>query len=112
MPTTDLLPGVTADSCPPAVVVCDARAAIRSARRRAMLRDATQVTLLLAVDYLFIYWPESRFPFLDRGTSMTFLRSINIVAVADLWLTRALPKWWARRIASTWSRRERERVRL
>ena len=59
MPTSDLLPGVTTDSCPP-VVVCDAHAAIRSARRRAMLRDATQVSLLLAVDYLFMHWPESR----------------------------------------------------
>lgn len=111
MPTRDLLPGVTADSCPP-VVVCDARAAIRSARRRAMLRDATQISLLVAVDYLFMHWPDSRFPFLDRGMSLTFLRAVNVIAVADLWLTRALPKFMARRIASTWSRRERERVRF
>ena len=111
MPTRELLPGVTSDSCPP-VVVCDAKTAIRSARRRAMLRDATQVTLLLAVNYLFIRWPDSRFPFLERATSTTFLGWVNLVAVADLWLARALPKWSARRIASTWSRRERERVRL
>ena len=108
MPARDLLPGVTTRSCPPNVV-CDAHAAIRAARRRANLRDALQVTLLLAVDYLFVHWPESRMPFLDREGSLTFLRAINGLAIADLWLTRAFPKWWARRVAATWSRSERDR---
>lgn len=76
-----------------------------------MLRDATQISLLLAVDYLFVHWPDSRMPFMDRDSSLAFLRAVNFVAVADLWLTRALPKWWARRIATTWSRSERERFR-
>ena len=110
MPARELLPGVTTDSCPPRVIF-DAHAAIRRARRRAVLRDATEITLLLAVDYLFIHWPESRMPFMERGTSLAFLRAVNFVAVADLWLTRALPKWSARRIAGTWSRRERERFK-
>jgi hypothetical protein len=108
MPARDLLPGVTTRSCPPRVV-CDARAAIRAAKRRAYLRDGLQITLLVAVDYLFIHWPDSRMPFLDRGSSLDFLRAVNAVAVADLWLTRALPKWWAKRIAHTWSRTERDR---
>ena len=33
----------------------------------------------------------------------------TFLAIADLWLTRALPKWTAMRIASTWSRSERAR---
>ncbi|HYO77344.1 MAG TPA: hypothetical protein VE010_12845, partial [Thermoanaerobaculia bacterium] len=64
-----------------------------------------------AVDYLFVYWPESRLPFLERESSLTVLRVVNFIAVADLWLTRALPKWWARRIAATWSRAEREKFK-
>jgi hypothetical protein len=48
---------------------------------------------------------------MDRDSSLSFLRCVNFVAVADLWLTRALPKWWAKRIAGTWSRIEREKFR-
>jgi hypothetical protein len=110
MPNSELLPGVTTPDCPPRVA-CDARAAIRKARLRAGIRDALQISLVLAVDYLFIYWPDSRVPFLDRHQSLEFLRGVNFLLIADLWLARALPKWWARRIAGTWSRRERERFR-
>ncbi len=110
MPKPELLPGVTTDGCPPRVA-CDAHAAIRRARVRAGVRDFLQISLILAVDYLFIHWPESRMPFLDRGQSLAFLRGVNFVIVAHLWLARALPKWWARRIAGTWSRRERERFK-
>jgi hypothetical protein len=110
MPARELLPGVTTDSCPPRVV-CDAHAAIRGARRRALIRDGVQISLLLAVDYLFVYWPESRLPFIDRHASLALLRAVNFVAVADLWLSRALPKWWAKRIAGTWSRTEREKFK-
>lgn len=108
MTTPELLPGVTKDSSPPRIV-CDARAAIRKARRRAIVRDVVLVVLVAAVDYLFLYWPDSRMPFLDRASSLTLLRWLNVFLVADLWLMRALPKWWARRIAGTWCRAERER---
>ncbi|HEX6160283.1 MAG TPA: hypothetical protein VF111_08970 [Thermoanaerobaculia bacterium] len=104
----DLLPGVTTEGCPPAVV-CDAKAAIRRARRRALVRDVMQVGLLAAVDYLFVYWPESRVPFLDRRDSLSVLQLMNGAIVAHLWLVRALPKWTARRIASTWCRDEQKR---
>ncbi|HEY0143144.1 MAG TPA: hypothetical protein VGF48_19790 [Thermoanaerobaculia bacterium] len=104
----DLLPGVTTEGRPPAVV-CDAKAAIRRARRRAFLRDAMQVGLLAAVDFLFVYWPESRVPFLDRRDSLAVLRAMNGLIFAHVWLVRALPKWTARRIASTWCRSEQER---
>ena len=108
MPAHELLPGVSATNCPPRVVY-DANAAIRSARRRAWLRDGLQLSLLIAVDWLFVYWPESRIPFLDRGQSLTFLRGMNALLLAHVWLSRAVPKWWAKRISSTWCRSERER---
>ncbi|HUP62766.1 MAG TPA: hypothetical protein VNA69_20365 [Thermoanaerobaculia bacterium] len=108
MPRRTLLPGVTADSCPPAVA-CDAHSAIRGARRRAIVRDVAQVVLLVAVDYLFIRWPESHVPLLTRAHSLAVLQVLNALVVADVWLTRALPMWWARRIASTWCRSEREK---
>ena len=110
MPNQELLPGVTTSDCPPRIA-CDAHATIRRARQRAVVRDFLQISLVLAVDYLFMHWPSSRFPFLDRGHSLTFLRGVNFVIVAEMWLARALPKWWARRIAGTWSRRERERFK-
>lgn len=108
MPKNELLPGVSTSSCPPRVV-CDAHTAIKRARRRAWLRDGVQLSLLLAVDYLFVHWPESRMPFMDRGTSLSFLRGVNVAIAGHLWLARALPKWWAKRIASTWCRSEREK---
>src|SRR5687767_10178819 len=110
MPKPTLLPGVAPSDCPPRVV-CDAHATIRRARTRAVVRDFLQISLVLAVDYLFMYWPSSRFPFLDRDQSLMFLRGVNFLIVGEMWLARALPTWWARRIAETWSRRERERFR-
>lgn len=110
MPKNELLPGVSTSSCPPRVV-CDAHDAIRRARRRAWVRDGLQLSLLLAVDYLFVHWPESRMPFLDRGASLALLRWVNLGIVAHLGLARALPRWSAKRIAATWSRPEREKFR-
>lgn len=108
MPPADLLPGVTSDSCPPRVV-CDARDAIRKARRRALLRDVGQLTLLLGVDWLFLRWPEARVPLMTRAETLVILQAVNALAIAGLWLSRALPKWSATRVAATWCRTERER---
>jgi hypothetical protein len=108
MPKQELLPGVSTDSCPPRVM-CDAHAAIRAARRRALWRDGLQLSLLLAVDYLFVHWPESRLPMLDRSTSLAFLRGTNVAIMGHVALMRALPKWTARRISATWCRSEREK---
>jgi hypothetical protein len=110
MPKQELLPGVTTVACPP-LVVCDAKREIRRARRIALFRDAAQIALLLCVDYLFSYWPEARLPFLTRAESLVMLRGINVALVAHVWMTRAFPKWQATRIASTWSRGEREAFR-
>lgn len=108
MPKDPLLPGVSTTSCPPRVV-CDAHAAIRRARRRVWAREGVQLALLLLVDWLFVHWPEARMPFADRETSLAFLRGANVVILAQLWLTRAMPKWTARRISATWCRSEREK---
>jgi hypothetical protein len=108
MPKNELLPGVSTSSCPPRVA-CDAHDAIKRARRRAWIRDGLQLALLFAVDYLLVYWPSSRLPFLDRGASVTFLCGVNFAIVSHLLLARAMPKWTAKRIASTWCRSEREK---
>ena len=109
MPKDELLPGVTTPALPP-VVVCDAKAAIRSARRRALARDMAQVTVLIAVDYLFVRWPESRVPGLDRQHSLTVLTATNAFIAAHLWCSRYLvPRFTAWRVANTWSRAERQR---
>ena len=110
MPQHELLPGVTTPDCPPRVV-CDAHGAIRRARQRAVVRDFLQVSLVLGVDYLFMHWPRSRFPFLDRDHSLAFLRGMNVFLVVQLGLARALPNVWARRVAATWSRGERARFK-
>jgi len=108
MPKDQMLPGVSTTACPPRVV-CDAHRAIGAARRRVFLRDGLQFSLLISVDFLFMYWPESRMPFMERHTSLTFLRAMNVAIVGHLWLARALPKWYAKRIAATWCRSEREK---
>jgi hypothetical protein len=108
MPRNELLPGVSTSSCPPRIVF-DAHEAIKRARRRAWIRDGVQLSLILAVDYLFVHWPESRMPFLDRRVSLAFLRGVNFAMAGHLWLARALPKWSAKRIAATWNRLEREK---
>ncbi|HEX8172056.1 MAG TPA: hypothetical protein VF824_16075 [Thermoanaerobaculia bacterium] len=108
MRENELLPGVTPDACPPAVV-CDAHREIRGARRRALLRDVLQIVLLAAVDYLFFRWPEARMPFLGRTASLEALIGMNVVIAAHIWLARAMPRWTARRIAATWCRSERQK---
>jgi hypothetical protein len=109
MPKDELLPGVTTATCPPSVA-CDAKAAIAKARRRAIVRDVIQITLLVGVDYLFLYWPEMRAPFLDRPRSLKLLEATNAAIALHFFLTRMiLPRWTAKRIATTWSRAEQQR---
>ena len=108
MTRKDLLPGVVTDDCPPRVV-CDARAAIRRARRRAVLQDTLQLALVASLDWLFLRWPAARVPLLDRSASLAVLGWVNGAAVAWVWLARVLPRWRARMIAATWGSTERLR---
>ena len=103
-----LLPGVVDADCPP-VVVTETRIAIIRARRRAALHDALHLVLLSAVDYLFLHFPSTHVPSLDRHDSLLLLGAVNGAMVAYLWLARAMPRWTARRIATTWSAAERSR---
>lgn len=108
MAKSTLLPGVSDDRVPPPVR-CNARAEIRRARRNALLRDGFQLALLLSVDLLFVTWPGSHFPLVGRETSLDLLRTVNLLVVAALVVSRAFPLWSARRVASTWCRREQMR---
>lgn len=110
MPKPELLPGVSSDRCPPATL-CNARREITVARRKAAVRDAIQIVLLLAVNYLFLHYPSTRLPFADRLESQMLLAGMTAAVFTSVWLSRVLPRWNARRTAETWSRREQEQFR-
>jgi hypothetical protein len=104
----DLLPGVEPVSPAPSVV-CDARVPVSRARRNAAIRDILNLGLIGATDWLFMRWPATHFPAMDRHDSMVLLLGANAAMVLYVWLSRAIPRWTARRIASTWCTSERSR---
>lgn len=108
MATRDLLPGVTPDPCPPAVVT-DSRRTVLLARRRAALRDAANVVLLVLVDYVSLTWPAAHIPLLSRQDSIVLVALLNAAVITYVIMSRLTAKWTARRIASTWCLRERAR---
>jgi hypothetical protein len=106
-----LLPGVRDAGTPPAIVI-DSRAVVARARRRAALRDVLDLVLLLCVDGLFLGWPRAHVPMLGRQETLLALAVLNVTMIGFLWLSRAFPRWRARRVAATWGAAERTRVRL
>jgi hypothetical protein len=108
MTRKELLPGVTSSECPPSIV-CDSRTSIRRARLRATARDIAQILLLAGVDYLFIDWPGTHLPFMNRHDSLLVVAAVNAATLTWLWMSRLVPRWTARRIAATWSHTERRR---
>lgn len=108
MSRKDLLPGVSVSECPPSIV-CDSRASIRRARFRATARDVAQIVLLAGVDYLFMDWPKTHLPFMNRHDSVLVVAAVNAATLTWLWMSRIVPRWTARRIAATWSHAERRR---
>ena len=108
MARRDLLPGVSIDGCPPAIVF-DSRRAIRRARRRVLLRDLAQFLLLAGVDWIFVRWPYTHVPALDRASSVLVLALLNAILLTHLIVVRTFPRWSARRVASTWCVAERAR---
>lgn len=105
-----LLPGVSAAGLPPQVV-CQSECVIRRARIRAAIRDGADLVLLLIVDTLFLRWPQAHVPMLDRHHSVAVLLSLNVLLFTYVWLSRQVPQWRARRVASTWCGSERARFR-
>ena len=103
-----LLPGVSDAGAPPPVII-DSRAVVARARRRAIVRDFIDLLLLVGVDGLFLRWPLAHVPFLDRHDSLLVLLGLNAMLAGYVWLARALPRWTARRVATTWSLPERAR---
>ena len=104
-----LLPGVAGNRIPPPVVF-HSRTVIRRARRRAAFRDIADLLLLGFVDALFVQWPTAHVPALGREGSLLVLALVNLTMFATMWLTRAVPRWKARRVAATWRPAERRRV--
>jgi hypothetical protein len=103
-----LLPGVSDAGIPPPVVT-DSRVVVARARRRAIIRDIVDFLLLVCVDGLFLRWPHAHVPLLDRYDSLLIVAGLNAALVTYLWLVRAMPRWRARRVATTWSFAERAR---
>jgi hypothetical protein len=104
----DLLPGVSPDGTNPNIVF-KSRPVITSARRRASLHDFFDVLLLAGVDALFIRWSHAHIPLLDRAETLLVLAIANLALIVYVWSARMLPRWRARRLASTWSAAERNR---
>jgi hypothetical protein len=105
----NLLPGVI-DHVSPPEAIADAHRAITGARRRATWRDVIDLMLLFAVDYGFAHWPHAHVPMMDRHASLTLLVALNGALLFYFWASRKFPSWRAKRIASTWSQSERQRV--
>ncbi|HXH39958.1 MAG TPA: hypothetical protein VNN08_15110 [Thermoanaerobaculia bacterium] len=103
-----LLPGVSDAGAPPPVII-DSRAVVARARRRAVVRDVIDLSLLVSVDGLFLRWPAAHVPFFDRHDSLLVLLSLNALLLGYVWLARAIPRWTARRVATTWCLAERAR---
>lgn len=103
-----LLPGVS-DSEPKPDVVFRSGNVVVSARRRAAIRDAFDLLLLAGVDGLFLRWPHAHIPMLDRDQTALILAAVNALVITYMWSARMLPRWRARRLASTWSTVERDR---
>ena len=103
------LPGVSDERVPPAVIF-NSRKVIRRARRRAAFRDVVDLVILAFVDALFVQWPDAHIPRLGRETSLLILAFMNLAMFATLWLSRAMPRWKAKRVATTWTQAERRRV--
>lgn len=108
MARADLLPGVLSTECPP-VVSTNSADTIRRARRVAAYRDAAQLLLLLAVDWLFFRWPSSHVPLVGRDQSAMLVALANGAILTAITIARMFPRWRARKIAATWSLRERSR---
>jgi len=108
MERQELLPGVSAEPYPPAVVF-DSRAAVRRARIRAAVIDGAQIALVGGVDWLFLHFPHTHVPFVGRSHSLAILAGLNVLLVAYLALARMLPRWRAKRVAGTWTPAERAR---
>lgn len=103
-----LLPGVSAEPCPPAVVF-DSRRAVRRARIRAAVIDGAQLALVGGVDWLFLHFRHTHVPLLDRAHSLAILAAVNVLLVAYIVLARTFPRWRAKRVAHTWTPAERAR---
>lgn len=104
----DLLPGVATAPSPPPVLV-DSRSAVRRARRRAAVRDISQLFLVGGVDWIFLHWPYTHVPSMDRPHSVLVVALLNAALLTHIIVVRTFPRWSARRIAATWCLPERAR---
>ena len=103
-----LLPGVTERHVAPAVRIHSANE-VERARRNAAARDLLQAVLIAIVDWTYLRWPASHIPLLTRDQTLLVLVIANAAILGYMWGIRAIPRWKARRIAATWSPREKRK---
>jgi hypothetical protein len=105
----DRIPGVSGpETCSPQRRT-DARGPVEAARRKANRRDALDLSLLLAVDFLFASWESARVPLLDRSDTIFILLAVHLMVFGSIIAARLLPAWRARRVSSTWKPAEQVR---
>jgi hypothetical protein len=105
----DLLPGTLGPAASPAHPAFRPHKLLRDARRRAVLRQVADGGILLLLNGFFYFWESARLPLTSRSDSLAILLLINAAFLASCALSRKVPEWRARRIASTWSAEERAR---
>ena len=103
----DRLPGVSGPEETGPHPVYNPSKDIHAARKRAAVRDLIDLAALIAVDIFFLSWPSARIPFLSRDGSLWVLLLLHLLVVASWVRTRLYLPWRARRIAGTWSEKER-----
>ena len=110
MTALDLLPGARGADAP--AIRCASRHIVERARQLAVLRDIGQGLLLVGIDVLSLHFQGMHVPFTTRTQSLELLAIFNLAAAAHLFLSRAWPRWRARRIAASWSAVERRKARF
>jgi hypothetical protein len=106
-----LIPGVRGREAVPPKPVFNANVQIEAARKRAAIRDAIDIAVLVAVDIFYLSWPAARIPFLSRDTTMWVLVALHALVVLSWFRSRLYTKWRASRISSTWSDGERRQFK-
>lgn len=106
-----LLPGVRGQELQNFNATRNFASEIARARVQANRRDLVDVLLLLLVDLLFVSWEQATVPFLSRDVTVSLLLLLHVGIALSVFRTRILPSFTARRIASTWSSVERQRIR-
>lgn len=106
----DLLPGVEGPE-PRRVTAADFERDLLAARRRTAAEELLDCAMLILINVMFLMWPHAEIPLLDRQGTLVLLLLVDFGFVAAYVHARFVPRYRARRIATSWSAAERARFR-